>query len=498
MYLNNKLLIIVLLIYCFTITANAKDGKQLTLNSMVDIAINNSYQTKRLEYDIKRSIHWLNAERAGLKTQIYMNLISPDLQKISEHKWNSNLFRDEIVRQNTQHWQSDLAIKHPLILWGYPTNGSFSLNYTIYRYTQKDHISQTDYYNRLYLKFEQPFFLPNEQKNDLEEAELDLKDIKLEYIQERVEIIEDVSDDFYDLFRLTYNDQMYDRQIRYLIELKNIISGFQNDESMELTSLEQVKLELANVQEKRSSNRSSLRQRWVALKQRLRLKDPDSLYIEPNITINPVEVDLDQAISYGYNNDPYLQRLHIRKRRSELDVEDQKGNNAFHVTLEMTYGIEKGDPRFKGLWREFDNSNSATLNAYIPIWDGGQRKERIQAELIDLQSRQLDIEEEKSDKKNDIITAYTNLNEYYKRSESMRQSLQLAQQITDINIDKFKNKQISLQDMLQIIARTQETEENFIEIYLNYRRALLDLLTETYYDYETNSSLYDEIDLEYD
>ena len=117
MYLNNKLLIIVLLIYCFTITANAKDGKQLTLNSMVDIAINNSYQTKRLEYDIKRSIHWLNAERAGLKTQIYMNLISPDLQKISEHKWNSNLFRDEIVRQNTQHWQSDLAIKHPLILW---------------------------------------------------------------------------------------------------------------------------------------------------------------------------------------------------------------------------------------------------------------------------------------------------------------------------------------------------------------------------------------------
>jgi outer membrane protein len=479
-------------------SALAMEARQLTLDSIVEIAINNSYQTKRLEFDIKRSLHWLNAERAGLKTQIYMNLISPDLQKLSEHKWNSTLLRDEIVRQNTQNWQSDLSIKHPLIFWGYPTNGSLSLNYKIYKYTQKDHLSPTDYYNRLYLKFEQPFFLPNELKNDLEKAELDLKEIKLEYIGDRVEIIEDVSDDYYDLFRLTYNNQMYTRQIQYLIDLENIISVSPDAENVDMASLEQVKLELANVQEKLSSNRSSLRQRWVYLKQRLRLNEPESLYVKPTITIKPITVDLDQAISYGYNNDPYLQQLHIRKRRSELDVEDQKGNNAFHVTLEMTYGIEKGDPRFNGLWREFDNSNSITLNAYVPIWDGGQRKERIQAETIDLQQRVLDIEEEKNDKKNDIITAYTNLNEYYKRAESMMQSLQLAQQITGTNIEKFKNKQISLQDILQIIARTRETDENFIDVYLSYRLSLLDLLTETYYNYEKNISLYDEVDIKYD
>jgi outer membrane protein len=497
---NRKIRWIILfgLFYSSNFSVLTMEARQLTLDSLVDIAIKNSYQTKRLEYDIRSSLHWLNAEHAGLKTQIYMNLLTPDLQNISEHKWNSTLFRDEIVRQNTQHWESDLSIKHPLILWGYPTNGSLSLNYRIYKYTQKDHLTQTDYYNRLYLKFEQPFFLPNELKNDLEQAELNLKEIKLEYIGERVEIIEDVSDDYYDLFRLTYYNQMYSRQIQYLKNLQNIILNFKDTENPEPTSLGQVKLELANVQEKLSSNRSSLRQRWVYLKQRLRLSEPESLYVKPEIKIMPIAVDLDQAISYGFINSPYLQRLHIRKRRAELDVESQKGRNAFHVTLEMTYGVEKGDPRFYGLWKEFDNSNSVTLNAYIPIWDGGQRRERIQAETVDLQRRVLDIEEEKNDIKNDIITAYTNLNEYYQRAEKMLKSLQLAQQITESNIEKFKQKQISLQDIFQIIVRTRETDENFIGVYLNYRLALLDLLTETYYNYEKNISLYDEVDIKYE
>ena len=113
------------------IAAVTKNARQMTMDSMVDIAINNSYQTKRLEFEIKSSLHWLRAQQAGLKTQIYMNLISPDLSNISEHRWNSTEGRDEIVRLNTQHWESDLSVKYPLIFWGYPTNGYLSLNYRI-------------------------------------------------------------------------------------------------------------------------------------------------------------------------------------------------------------------------------------------------------------------------------------------------------------------------------------------------------------------------------
>ena len=100
---------------------------QLTLDSAADIAINNSYRTKTLEMDIERSMYYLEAERAGLKTQVYANLKTPDLKNISDYKWNSILKRDEIIRQNSNLLQSEFSIKHPIILFGYPTNGYLSL-----------------------------------------------------------------------------------------------------------------------------------------------------------------------------------------------------------------------------------------------------------------------------------------------------------------------------------------------------------------------------------
>ena len=59
--------------------------------------------------------------------------------------------------------------------------------------------------------------------------------------------------------------------------------------------------------------------------------------------------------------------------------------------------MEKGNQRFENLWENFDNTNSITLNAYVPLWDGGQRTARIQAEKLDLIRRELDIEEEKEE-----------------------------------------------------------------------------------------------------
>ncbi|MBD3288240.1 hypothetical protein GF337_05500 [candidate division KSB1 bacterium] len=486
-----------LILWLYSNLSFASATIQLTLDKVVDIAINNSYRTKLLQFDIRRSLHWLRARQASLKTQIYMNLQTPEINNLSEYKWNSTLGKDEIVRQNTQRWQGDMSVKYPIILFGYPTNGYLSLNYKVYRYLQKDHGNDlSDYYNRLYLKFEQPFLLPNELRNDLKEAELNLKYLKFEYMSERMEIIEDISDDYYDIFELTYYEEIYRNKLRYLDELKQIILNEMDDGNNREMDLEQIELETSNTLERLWSNRSSLREQTVRLKQRLRLNPDDSLYVIPEIHISPVIVDLDQAIRYGFENSPRLKRLKIDKKQAKLDVENERGENAFHLKLEMTYGLEKGNHRFDNLWDNFDNSNSVTLNAYIPIVDGGERRERIQAELLNVSKRDLQIKEEKEDIRNDISNAYKNMNEYYRRSEKMRQNLLLAMQITETSIGKFKNYQISLQDLLQIIEKTKETEENFIDIYLGYRFSLLDLMTETYYDFEKNISLGEEIEIE--
>jgi outer membrane protein len=493
--------IILLMILPFLVSdiTVAKNAIHLTLESAVDIAINNSYRTRELELELKRSVHYLNAYKAGLHTQVYMHLKTPDFSNLSDYRWNSTLYKDEIVRINSTLWQSDLSVLQPVILFGYPTNGYLSLNYRVYNYQQYDEGNkEIDWYNRLYLKFEQPIFLPNELKNDLEEAELDLQDIKIRYIADRLEIIEDIADDYFDIFELMYAQKIHQNHLFLLQGTLDRCNKLVAEDSSRHLEMTQIKLEMSNVVESQLSNQAQVRNDLANLRQRLRLSQNDSLYVIPALNIIPINVQLDQALQLALKNTLQLQRLHLSRRRSEIDVENEKGRNAFHMTIEATYGLEKKNHQFNYLWNQFDNSNSLTLNAYLPIWDGGQRRNRIEAELLDIDRRDLNIEQEREDIINDVTNFYTNLNEFYNRTLNMQNSVSLSKTLTSESIKQYGRGEISLQALIQIINRHKETEEKFLQVYSSYRRSMLELSLQTLHDFETNRSLLEQFELAYE
>ena len=115
---------------------SAKKEINFTLESAVEIMMDGSYRIKRLKMGLEQRRLWLKAQQAGLKSSVYMNLITPNLVNESGYQWNSTLQRYEIVHENTNRWQMDLSIRQPIILFGFPTNGNVSLNYKIWRYNQ--------------------------------------------------------------------------------------------------------------------------------------------------------------------------------------------------------------------------------------------------------------------------------------------------------------------------------------------------------------------------
>ena len=68
-----------------------------------------------------------------------------------------------------------------------------------------------------------------------------------------------------------------------------------------------------------------------------------------------------------------------------------------------------------------------------------------------------------------------------------------ASLVAALSLDQYKHAEISLQDLLQIVTNQKETELKFLDVYLGYRRALLDLKVITYFDFEKNVSLLDEL-----
>jgi len=490
--LPKRLYIIAIIIYGLNIAAHAGETIDLSLDAAVNIAMDNSYKIKQLKLGIERSRQWLTAERAGLKSKVYMNIKAPEFRAVSDYKWDSVAGKDVIVRQNTQRWWANLSIRQPVMLFGYPTNGYLSLNNNIYQYDQFDGgMWDQSYYNRYFLKFEQPFFQPNRLKNDLKEAELRLEQNELQFLNDQVNMIENIADDYYRLFSNAYTDVIYDRYIANLERVSDVSkceSQTDDDKTMECIQLQ---VELNNALEKKAQNLSNFRLESTRMKQRLRLNPDDSLDVKPIVKITPIKVNLQDAINYGYSLKPRVRLQEIDRQKREIDLENVKGWNAFRMNIEMTYGLEKQDEDYKALWKAYDNSYSMTVNAYIPIWDWGQRKARIEAQKITIRKTELYMEETRNKIKSEIQNAITNLQEYQQRAMSMSENMKMAEEITNLSISRFENGEISLQDLLQNLSRQKETEVNFLEAYLGYRKSLLGLTVDTFYDYENNVKLLD-------
>lgn len=468
----------------------AQSVVDLTLQSAVEIAMDHSYRVRQLRLGIERQRKWLEAERADLKSKVYAHLKIPEISRLSEHKWNSDLGKDEIVRRNTRLWKMGLSIEQPVILFGYPTNGYLSLNNEMYRYVQLHNATRDiDYYNRYFVRFEQPFFQPNRLKNELEEAELDLEEREIEFLEDLVDILDDVGDDYYDLFELSYRDRVYSHQVEALRQVSEMARDIAQREPARSIEADQAQVEWANVQERLLQNQSDMRLESARLKQRLRLNSQDSLRVSSVVNIVPITVDVDQAIEYGYTLRPRLRKLAINKQQNELDLDNTRGWNSFRVDLEMTYGLEKKDERYQALWDQLDESYSVALNAYVPIWDWGKRKAQIEAREISIKKVELYIEETKNRIHSEIVNAISSLKEYQERAMTMRKNKDMAQKITAVNMSRYEAGKISLQDLLQTINRQRDTELNFLDAYLGYRRSLLALLKYTYYDYENKTSL---------
>jgi len=471
---------------------HASEIIHLTLYNAVDIAMRNSYRIKQLELGIKRTRYWLKAEKASLKSKVYMNLNTPEFNAVSDYKWNSTLRKDEIIRQNTSRWQMDISVRQPVILLGYPTNGYLSLNNKIYRYLQKENGDEdVDYYNRFFVKFEQPILRPNELKNAIENAELNVKREELEYIRDRVNLANDISFNFYDLYSMVHRNTIYTHYVRDLERIYEIAQAVAHDDTTRIFEEVQARIELANAREMQSKNLSELRLRMLDMKQRLRLDVKDSLLIDHSIVLKPIEIDINQALQYGYTMNPDLQILNIDKRRREITLNYSRGWDAFYLNLEMTLGLEKNEDRYQAMWEEYDNSYSISINAYIPIWDWGRRKAWIGNAKVDVKRTELQIEETRSYKKSAISNTITNLVDYQQRALNLSESVKMAQEICDMSIQQYREKRMSLQGILQVIDRQRDTELNFLDAYLGYRGSLQRLEAQTYYDYETGKSLLD-------
>jgi len=458
----------------------------LTLERMVDLTLSTSYEVRRLNLEIERDQHNLHAEQARLRSSVDMELTVPAFRLTSEPKWNSELQKDEIIQENTRRWEGELSVSQPVMLFGYPTNGYLSLNNRMYRYTQIDDngTKDVDYYNRYYVSYRQPLFQPNDLKNNLEQAEMRLEETQLDFYSDVVRMVNRVSRTYYDLFREYYRRSISMELVANLQRAQAIAGNLSQADSSRAIDMDQIQVELANALENVQGAESSIRLRSAGVKRDLGLSDADSLAVTPVFQLDPVYIDMDQAVQYAKDLTPRMRNLAIDLRNSEIRLEDTKGRGGFQMDLNMSYGRERRDEEFNNLWVDPDNSYTVNVTADVPLWDWGERKARLASSRIGIQQTMLRIEERELEMVSDVRNEVLNVQDREARTLAMRENLELAREVSETSFQRYETGVISVLDLLLSLRREEDTAENFLDAYLSWRSSLRSIQEQTYFDFE--------------
>lgn len=470
--------------------AQAVTPVELTLEKMVEFGLRDSFRVRQLQLEVERTRSLLQAEQAGLKSKVSLNISAPQFQAISDNKWNSTLQRNELVREDTRRYQLDLSIRQPVILFGYPTNGVLSLNNRVYRYTQVDgDVRDTNFYNRYFLAYDQPLFQPNRMRNDLEEARLNLEKSELKYQSDVVAVIDDLATDYYDLVSDAYKREA---AAAFMEDLDAAIGAARDMVAAapgRASETELLHVELANAREAVSQTTSNLRNREQTIKQRLQLPAGTTVTVRPDLNVVPVKVDPEDAIRLASTATPRVRQLTIGTRENEIRLQETRGNNAFRMNLGLTYGREVQDPRFQNLWQDPRNSYTVEVNATVPIWDWGERQHRIQAQQFSLDRARLSEEQALSEIETEVRNLVTTLQDYSQRLTTMQQTLTLARQLTASSLTRYRSGDIGLVEMLQAVTRESTTSTNYLNAFMGYTRTLRRLKEVTFHDFEMGVSV---------
>lgn len=464
----------------------------LSLERMVELALHSSYRVRRLNIDVRQSRLHLEASRARLRSRVDLDFTLPRVNAISETRWYPDLQRSVISRENSRLMELDLSVRQPVILFGFPTNGYLSLTNRIYQLRQvTDTDSDLRYYTRAFVSYTQPFFQANSLKNELERASMDLEWQELGYYDDIVRIIDSVSDDYFELFELAWEERARTEFVENLEGGLAVAERAAAADAERGADVDLITIELSNARENLAATRSQLRLETSRVLTVLNLPPSTELRVEPEINLFRVPIDPDQAVEYAMALSPRMRQLGLQRRHQELQLDEVKGRGGFELDVSLSYGREMQDEVLGRIWDQPQSSYTVAVRGSLPLWDWGERSKRIQATALGVDRALLEIEETVAETDSRVRNEVRTVSEFEDRAFAMQTNLLLARSAAATSLERYTAGETSALELVQSLRRELDTADNFLDTYLGWRSALRGIQRQTFFDFEAGAFILD-------
>ena len=481
-HLSRKVELLITILFISYLTAFSQKG--LTLEESMNIAETNSPAMKKTRLNLVRSQENLNAQNAALKSSFslsvnpigyYQNRSFNDL--IS--KWNST---------NTTESFGLFTVSQPVVL----TDARVSL---VNRFGYKDSYSEYSntttkgFSNNLSLNLDQPLFTYNRTKLQIKELQLALENSQLGYAIQLLALEKQVTQAFYYVYQQQQsldiaNQAFQNMQKSYEVSKNKVDAGISPREE-----IFQAELNLATTKSDFENKQVSLENAKDDFKLLIGMSLYDDLFVLPNIAVDTVPVNISFAIDHGLASRMELRQRAINIETSEFDLIQTKALNEFKGSLGLSVGLFGDNEKFGNVYANPTDNESVSLSLTIPLWDWGERKSRIKASEASIETAYIVLDEEQNNIIIGIRKVYRNLLNLQNQIEIARKSVTNAQLTYDLNLEKYKNGDLTGMDLNIYQNQLSEKQLTYTNSLISYKLELLNLKIQTLYDFEKKEAV---------
>ncbi len=464
---------------------NTVAQKVLTLEESMDIAIQNSPSIQKSRMNMEMNKEYLNAQLASLKSNFLLNITPVSYSREQRYderfsQWytteNKGANASFVISQPVKWTDGLLTIRND---FGYQDN---------YSEANTDIFTDKGFNNSFYIQYDQPLFTYNRLKLNLEKIRLNLETATLAYAIEMLNMEYQVNQAFYSVYQretaVEIAQEEFDNQkVSLDIMQRKFDAGLSAKEE-----LLQAELNYATAESNLDNAIVALDNARDQFKLLIGMSLFDEIEIESDIDFKLVYVNIEKAIENGLSQRLELTQRNIDLKMAEFNLTETSAQNEFRGDLSLSVGVMGNNPEFGMIYDKPTNSPAVGLTFAIPLFDWGQRKAQMRAAEIEIQSREIDL----SDQKNNIIInirqTYRNLQNLVNQIDIAKQNEKNAQVTYDINLERYQNGDLTSIDLQRFQNQLSEKKTALVNALIDYRLELINMKVQSLWDFENNTS----------
>jgi outer membrane protein TolC len=418
----------------------------ITIEKALDIAEENNPILRRTKLNLERSQLNLVAQRASLKSQFSLNLNPVNYNK--NRRFDNRL--SQWYTNESFNSSGTFQVAQPILL----TDGVVSLINTFGWQNNSSLVEGLSNRNRafsndLYLQLTQPIFTYNHRKMELKRIEFDYENAGISYALQRLNTERNITNQFYAVYMAQNNLEISREEFENAKQSYEIIKNKVEADLSAKEELYQAEVNLATAQSSMEERIVSLENAKDVLKQSLGMSLNDSIEVITVVNVNPVLINLENAINKGLASRMELRQREIDIELAELQMIQTKSLNEFKGDISLSIGIIGDHERFGNIYDNPTQNPRVAISFTVPIFDWGEKKARVQAQKTAQTIAKLDQQDEKIDVELNIRQVWRRLENLHTQIDIAEKSVRNAQLTYDLNLTRYREGDLTGMEISQ-------------------------------------------------